>query len=166
MKPAMKVIYALLLLVSTGLVLQAQRLSPEVLANAGGHGNQSNVQLSWTLGELSIATGTSSQNTLTQGFHQTQLVITEVEDAFPETWEVKAYPNPVSDLLHVSWGGTEETVGLRFTNMAGQVLLTDQVEGSATQVNVEQFPQGIYFLEVYTPAGTQGKTFKVEVVRH
>jgi hypothetical protein len=61
--------------------VQAQSLSPEVVATAGDHFATSTAQLSWTLGEPVIETFTDAAATqLTQGFHQTNLMVVAVGD--------------------------------------------------------------------------------------
>ena len=162
----MKAYFILTILLLGGLGLNAQSTDLEVLGNAGGYGSQENAQLTWTLGELSIATLNDPQATLTQGFNQTSLVVTALEDAFPEEWEVKAFPNPVSEVLNVRWNETTQPVHLRFTNLSGQVLYQSKVEDTPeTQFQVTDFAQGTYFLEVFDENGTKGRTFKVEVIR-
>ncbi len=165
--PPMKAYFILALLLLGGLGLQAQSTTQAVIGNAGGESSHKEAQLTWTLGEFAIATFTDPQATLTQGHHQTNVVITEVEDAFPDTWEVNAYPNPVSEVLHVRWNATTQPVQLRFSNLSGQVLHQSKVEDAhATEFRVTDYPQGIYILEVFDINGTQGKTFKVEVLQH
>ena len=162
----MKSYLIIVLLLLGGIGLKAQSPNLEVLGNAGGYGSQDGAQLSWTLGELSIATLDAQQATLTQGFHQTNLVVTALEDAFPQTWEVTAFPNPATEVLNVRWSESTQPVNLRFVNLAGQVMYQTQVEGNTeTQFQVTDFAQGTYFLEVFDTDGTQGKTFKVEVIR-
>ncbi|MEM7040479.1 MAG: T9SS type A sorting domain-containing protein [Bacteroidota bacterium] len=157
-------IFTLLLFALSG--LHAQNQSLDVLGNAGGHGAQADAQLSWTLGELSIATLNDPQASLTQGFHQTSMLVTALDNAFPTEWEVTAYPNPVSDVLHVRWNETQQPVNLRLTNLSGQLLYQNTVEGDPeTKFQVNHYPQGIYFLEVVDEHGDRGKTFKVEIIR-
>ncbi len=163
----MKATFILAILLLGGLGLQAQSTTLEVLGNGGGSASQGDAQLTWTLGELSIVTLDDPQATLTQGFNQTNVVVTSVKDDFPQTWEVKAFPNPVSEVLHVRWNESTQPVNLRFTNLSGQVLFQTKVDGATeTQFQVTNYAQGNYFLEVFDTDGTQGKTFKVEVIRN
>ena len=66
-----------------GLILNCltfgQSISPEVIASSGDHFTGTDAQLSWTIGELVIDTYTNGSTQLTQGFHQTNLIITNVE---------------------------------------------------------------------------------------
>jgi len=163
----MKAFITIALLLCGSFGLQAQDLSLNVIGNAGGHSAQSSAQLTWTLGELSIATFDQPQATLTQGFNQTNLVVTAVENAFPQAWDIKAFPNPVTDVLHVKWEENAAPVQLRFINQSGQVLFQSKVENaSETDLQVRNYAQGTYFLEVFDEQGVKGKTFKVEVIRH
>jgi len=162
----MKAPFILALLLLGGLALPAQTESLEVVANSGGHHDHPDAQLSWTLGELSIATLDDPQATLTQGFHQTSIVVTAMETAFPEAWDVSTFPNPASERLHVRWNESSQPVHLRFSNLNGQVLYQGRVEAaSETEIPVTAYPQGTYLLEVFDASGQQGKTFKIEVIR-
>ncbi|MCB0792095.1 MAG: hemagglutinin protein [Flavobacteriales bacterium] len=60
---------SLALLISAG-ILNAQSLSPTVIAAAGGSGTTGGVTLDWTVGEVAVATLDNGTNILTQGFHQ------------------------------------------------------------------------------------------------
>lgn len=163
----MKASFILTLLLLGGLALHAQDASPSVLGSAGTTSQTGTVEISWTLGEMAIASLDAPQAQLTQGFHQPQIVVTVLADAFPDTWEVKAFPNPVSEILHVRWNASNHPVHLRFTNLSGQVLFQHQVENAnATQFQVSDYPQGSYFLEVFDQHGSHAKTFKVEVIGH
>ena len=163
----MKALLSFAILLLAGLGLHAQHVPLEVITSAGSSSSMPNTQLTWTLGEMSIATFSSPQVTLTQGFNQADLVVTAVEDDFPEMWEVTAFPNPVSEVLRVRWSETTQPVHLRFTNLSGQLVYETKVENTAeTQFQVTDYPQGTYILEVFDPSGVKGKTFKVEVIRH
>ena len=58
----------------------SQSVSPEVTASSGDHFIGTNVQLSWTIGETMIKTYVNNSNQLTQGFHQTNLMVTSCSD--------------------------------------------------------------------------------------
>ncbi len=64
--------------------------------------SNSTYSLSWTLGECVTETFTASGNTLTQGFQQSLYVVTSINQLTIEGISVKAYPNPVSDLINIS----------------------------------------------------------------
>lgn len=81
--------------------------------------------------------------------------------------QVKAavYPNPVSDVLHVSlpYDAGKVATGLSLYDFAGHCVKTQQAQGVENTIDVSALPEGIYLLKV--EAGKSKKTFKV-VVRH
>ncbi len=84
--------------------LQAQKV---VSAN-GGTATAAGTQVSWTIGEPITATVTDGTTTLTQGFHQTKLTVTAVDDIQIAGLEIKVYPNPTSDYVTVHFSKVVE----------------------------------------------------------
>jgi hypothetical protein len=72
--------------------LQAQ----EVITTVGGSAKNKTVQISYTIGEAIISTIGNQQNTFTQCFHQSILIVSGVEEENPFTLKIKGYPNPTS----------------------------------------------------------------------
>ncbi|MEZ4991422.1 MAG: gliding motility-associated C-terminal domain-containing protein [Saprospiraceae bacterium] len=80
-----KTLITLLFLVICIAVMQAQSITPLVIANSGNSGkvNGGMVHLSWTMGETISGTLRSSSNVTTQGFHQPvlcPLIVTNLKD--------------------------------------------------------------------------------------
>ena len=80
----------------------AQLARHDVIATSGEFFSNSTYSLSWTLGECVTETFTATGNTLTQGFQQSKFVVTSINQLTIEGISVKAYPNPVSDLINIS----------------------------------------------------------------
>lgn len=76
-------------------------------------------------------------------------------NAFEKT--LKVYPNPAQEQLNVE--GTMTSVEVY--NTVGQCLLTKQVEGSQTQIDLTGFNNGIYFLRVYHDGEVVVRKFSV-----
>jgi hypothetical protein len=73
-----------------------QSLSPFVVANAGSSGNNGNISLDWTVGEPCIATLSSGNTILTQGFHQPALTQTQIIDLITGWSGISSYLAPVN----------------------------------------------------------------------
>lgn len=69
----------------------------------------------------------------------------------------KYYPNPVSNILTVSY--SEAITGLKLYNMVGQQLITKSVNSNETQIDMSHLPAGSYLLEV--SAGNKSKMVKL-----
>lgn len=75
-----------------------------------------------------------------------------------EALEVKVYPNPAQDILYVDWQESDlQAEKLSIMNSSGQIQGIHQVVGKNHQLNVDQYPPGIYYLKI---EGKQKLTFK------
>ncbi|MHC1731331.1 MAG: T9SS type A sorting domain-containing protein [Bacteroidales bacterium] len=63
--------------------------------------------ISFTLGEVVISNFTIDSEIITQGFHQTNLTVTEVEDIVDNGSKVKIFPNPTNSNLYISLGDSD-----------------------------------------------------------
>jgi hypothetical protein len=79
----------------------AQSTSPEVIASSGDHFDNGTNSISYTVGEPVILTVSSANNALTQGFHQTSLLVDAVDDV-TENSGISVFPNPTSNQLTIS----------------------------------------------------------------
>ena len=72
--------------------------------------------------------------------------------------ESDIYPNPVSDVLFVRVEGVDNAV-LTLVNVAGGIVVQQKASGAVTEIPVQSFAKGYYFLIVKTKKGV--KTHKV-----
>ena len=140
----------------------SQSLSPEVISSSGDHFMGADVQLSWTIGETMIETYLVSSNQLTQGFHQTNLTITLVED-FQNDFQVKVYPNPTPDLLTIEWEKMTASPKLTIVDLTGKVLLSQSLNAQnlVETIDLSAYPAGNYYLQLKKADNQTIKTFKV-----
>ncbi|MBI2280098.1 MAG: T9SS type A sorting domain-containing protein [Bacteroidetes bacterium] len=119
--------------------------SQNVIAS-GGDTYQSTIGLvSFTVGETVVET---IQNTIiiTQGFHQTNLTITVVEEN--PKFDITVYPNPTTDFFNIS-NKTPDTK-LQLVDISGQVLL----ETYEDEIDLTDYVVGHYILVVSNSAFT------------
>ena len=71
--------------------------------------------------------------------------------------EIKIFPNPVSDYLHVNQNDIND-ITYQIFNLKGQKLLTMKVDDSNTSViwNISSLLSGTYFLRIYSKDGFLG----------
>ncbi|WP_075341036.1 tectonin domain-containing protein [Tenacibaculum agarivorans] len=81
---------------------------------------------------------------------ETSEIVTNTENDF--TNEIKLYPNPVSDILHLEFiTQDDDEVTITLHNMLGQIVYTstmDNIESKSYQINMESFPKNLYILNV------------------
>ena len=68
------------------------------------------------------------------------------------------YPNPVNDILNVSFKNLDTANQIRITDAAGREVFKTNVQSSLTQINTSLFNRGVYFLEILD----QGKRIKTK----
>lgn len=140
----------------------AQSISPEVVASAGDHFDNGTTQLSWTLGEVVIDTYDNGTNILTQGFHQTQLTVTSVEETLANV-RLNMYPNPTSELLNVELGNNESDINLQLFDMSGKLVHQAKIEAYQTKyvVPMNLVATGNYLVQMQSVDGKMNTTHKV-----
>lgn len=123
--------------------------SQQVVSSAGTSAAGTNVQTSWTIGEPVIETFTGTSVILTQGFHQSRLIITALEKIDTPFLELSVYPNPFFSQVHIAivkgeWQDLQYAVYSIDGKLLKQKMDLNQVE----TLNCESYAPGVYFLNV------------------
>ncbi len=157
----------LFVLLGAGLV-QAQSLTPTVIASAGGYASGGNVSLSWTLGELAVTTLSSGNFMLTQGFQQPwELDISNAIDDPSYDWAILSYPNPVHDQLNLKFK-VEKVLdyNVEITDLTGKTLHLQKVEnvtpGQEVDIDFSPYPQGLYLVKITSTDRKYQRTVRVQ----
>ncbi len=160
-----KILILVLGLLGVGWV-QAQSLTPEVIATAGDHFANGNAQMSWTLGEPVIETYSTGAAQLTQGFHQTKLTIVAVDD-LSAAFQVRVYPNPSSGWVSIEAQSDAPAFGVALSDVQGRVLLSQAATASLglpRTLDLSGYAPGMYLLHLRSQDGQNIQTFKI--VKH
>ena len=92
----MKILIILMLLLFIDFNLQAQ----QVFASSGKDVNNSNIKISYTIGEPLVSKMSNSTISLSNGFqNSTNLIITGLSDNFILQHDFLVFPNPVKSIL-------------------------------------------------------------------
>jgi len=121
-----------------------------VLSTAGGHFENDQMQLSWTVGELITAHYTNGSLSLSQGFHQPNAAGNNTLTPVPsQLAEMHIFPNPVNDYLQIT--STRLESGWRFTlfDLNGTMLLQSSVNQlNDGRVDMSFLKAGVYMLSI------------------
>lgn len=122
----------------------------EIVANSGSHFTTNQKQISWTIGEPVITTFSNENFHLTQGFHQTKIMVTAVNQISELTANILAYPNPTSDVLKVKIDNAEQQ-GLHciLYSTDGRMMFQKQIESSISEIPMHSYVSATYFLKVF-----------------
>jgi hypothetical protein len=142
------ILFILLLFLSGG-VLTAQL---QVISTAGGVVENSNGSVSWTLGETVVGSLEGTNTVITQGFQQSNLVVsTDVETPPGLDIQTRVYPNPVKDILNVDIKNRENSdLNYALYDIEGKLLQKGFVGSASFTISLGGYPTGQYILQVYT----------------
>ena len=144
--------------------LNAQSISPQVVATAGNYATNGGYSVSWTIGEPVIATATNSGTTLTQGFQQPTYNVLSITNGKIEGFEVNVYPNPATDFIVVDWTTDEKNMlYITLYDMTGK-LISEQSFSAAedkASVNMSNLASAQYLLEVRNKDNSIAKVFQI-----
>ncbi len=134
-------------------------LAPTVLASGGGYGENGNLNISWTLGELAVTTLEGENMILTQGFQQPFDIEVGIHKE-KSIWGISVYPNPVVEKLHIRFFIVNPgDFLLEIQDVTGRLICKEQQKhiypGDIIILDTSTYPNGIYFLRVLTPDGLQ-----------
>ncbi len=74
-----------------------------------------------------------------------------VQDINMSEGNITMFPNPSSDMVNLQSTNTMSEV--RVVDISGRVVYTSSVESGQHQINIRQFENGIYFVQVVTADG-------------
>ena len=136
----------------------------EVISSSGDHYDNGSVQLSWTLGEIVTETATDDNVIITQGFHQSNLTITKIEEDYLNNINasVNIFPNPTSDLATIELKDVEIANFIyELNDNKGKTIIKKNFESETEVIDFSQYAASIYYIRIYSKAGDYSETFKV-----
>ena len=143
-----------------GSTVFGQTIQNSVISSAGGSSSTSNVKMDYTLGETVIETFSVGGNTLTQGFHQTNLTLVAIENV--ELFaEISIYPNPTSEFVNIDIPANYKLMEISMFDVTGKLLKTQANASGLVTLDVNNLATGTYYLQVINPKNKEFKTFKL-----
>lgn len=168
-KPNMKNI-TVILIALLPVALFAQSLERQVIASSGSYSETANLQVSSTIGETVIATGTSASVILTQGFQQpasdNTVGIEEPEFGF----SMQAYPNPTANMVILDFNADKElelqislidVMGKQYPVAKSNITV---LGNSRQQIDLSAYAAGNYFIRIDDEKGQFSKTIKIQKI--
>ena len=163
----MKKLIIIILIVFAGLPMLAQSdvyLPPIVVAAGGsldGGSNESTIIISrWRLSKLHVVTLSGDYSIEENGL---------VSDDPDLDWNVRLYPNPVSDNLHVEFELPENMEFIiKLSDITGRVLMTQEAKtilpGEIIQFNLSEFSSALYLLNISTLDQKTRKIYRIQKI--
>jgi len=123
----------------------------QVIATSGQEFTGPDVHISFTIGELVIATGTAADVALTQGFQQPiSDISTEVMPNADPSFSISAYPNPAREQITLAVEGVDGLIDLRLLDAAGRLISTHSNVAMLHTLDVSALASGSYILQAST----------------
>ena len=133
----------------------------QIVATAGGSGQNGSGSISYTIGELTISTLSDGNNTITQGFQQTQIIITAINDPEDPSIRIVAYPNPTYDQVTLRFENDGfDNAEFSLFDLHGKLILIEKFRGNEVNIDFEKYDPGLYLIKVMVN-GKLLRTFKI-----
>ena len=140
----MRFIYILLLFLPVASL--AQDTVQYDLGNAGGDFLSANTRASRTISEVATDTFVSSAHTVSQGFHQENLLVDRINEIFLNDYSIRVYANPVNENLTIEADVLNKE--FQIIDIDGRIRLNGYVISELQQIDFTGLPAGTYFFQV------------------
>ncbi len=120
----------------------------KIISANGGTATAPGTEVSWTIGEPITATVSDGTTTLTQGFHQTKLTVTAVNEIQVPDVKIKVYPNPTSDFVMMHLNKTVEKTTYLLFDITGKLIQQKNMESTDTKIDLNGVANGSYILKL------------------
>ncbi len=162
----MKIILMLIFSILGSISLFAQ----QTVSSAGGNATGSGGAASYTVGQVVYTTNTGSNGSVASGVQQPYeiSVVTGIEEAKGINLVCYAYPNPATDFLKLKIENYEgQDLRYQLYDINGNLLLSNKVVASETNISMQTLLAATYFLRVYTVGRNDrtGVTDKNKVIK-
>lgn len=152
-----KIFCVAILIFSMHCLVRAQAL----ISSAGTTGTIPGYTLSWSVGEPVVFTATAPTAILTQGFHQSKLVITSTQELLNNLSKILVFPNPFQESFSVQNDGNFTWLEYSITNIEGKTLRNGHFTDQLQSFDMKGYASGVYFLTVKNARNNQFQTFKI-----
>ncbi len=150
------------LLISFIYILMASNaLAQEVVSTAGESQQAGSYELSWTIGEPVMETLSSGSNSLTQGFHQTKLIVTAITKPEISEFEIQIFPNPTADFVNIQFQSVIKNISYQLYNNTGSLIQQNKIVSANTRLNFSNYASGQYILKITEETNCPIQTFKI-----
>ncbi len=157
--------------------ISAQTLERSAVSSAGNEAKAGGIELSSTVGEVAIQTQTVSTLTITQGYQQSFVAVTDTtgnggggnngEDTtsiaeFDSILDMSLYPNPTHSSVNFMIS-VDDKISLEVFDAAGKLVHNEgfvHISGSEQSVSVQDWENGIYHFR-FTNDESESTSYRV-----
>ena len=143
------------------LFIAGSTTAQKVVAANGGTATVNGYEISWTVGEPITETVTDGTSILTQGFQQSKLTVTAIDELRETDVEIKVYPNPTQDFVTIHFSKIMEKPGCLLFDLSGKLLIQKNIESTDAKIDMTRFAEGAYILKLNYRGSQPLQTFKI-----
>lgn len=133
----------------------------ELIATSGDYSESTIGSLSWSIGEPIIENAFNSDIILTQGFNQSKLTVTAINEMIGLEINISVYPNPTIDYLSIEANSDQQKeFQINLYDLSGKLILQKDFFTEKETINMQEFKPAIYILKI-SINNTDIKTYKV-----
>lgn len=153
-----KIVVTFLMLIINNLA-QSQTISKQVIGASGKTLSNSNLKVSYTVGEPVVGLMTAGGNQLGNGYYPAMdLQALSLDDATLNV-EIKVYPNPTSQSLYVSHP-EYRLFSIQIADINGKLIYTGTIE-KEIPLDVSSYTQGMYLITIENKELNKKNTYKI-----
>jgi len=152
----------LILFSAISLATQGQSIEPQVLATAGATYANGNTQLSWTLGEMAVATLSNGSNILTEGFHQPEVTVTGI-GLIPLDDGIRVFPVPTASQLTIELPEGLLNSLAQVVDVEGKLVYSEKLKSQNNNLTLEGLSQGVYLLSLFHQ--DNNSTYRIQLIK-
>lgn len=143
-------------------LLFSKSWAQEVISSAGANHSSANLQVSWTIGEPVVETFSTGGLILTQGFHQSKLVVTAIDPIPLAGFDIEVYPNPTSGDVNIKLNkGSISKLRFSLYTSQGEQILGQEFSSQTERINMQLLAPGFYILKIAPDKDIPVQTFKI-----
>jgi hypothetical protein len=162
----MKILYILVFSIIPNILFSQSIDADAVFCAAGNYKIDGYAQISWTLGDCQTKTFKSSNIILTQGFLQSRIIITGIQNPnnTDNSIQMKCFPNPVQNILQIEIAETiNEKLILELYSSDGKIMQTKLIQPNDKHAEIDFSPyqHGMYILKATSQNKAEVQSFKI-----
>ncbi len=139
--------------------IYSQSISKQVIAAAGKTQTNSNLKISWTIGEPVVGLMTAGGSQIANGYYQALNLTLLSTDESDEIREINVYPNPSTQSIYVSHPNLDK-FQFQIIDVNGKQIISGILENNAP-LDISNFNNGIYFIIIENIENKTKKTYKI-----
>jgi len=150
-----------LILLGLFVLISSAIYGQQSITAAGGVFQNTKNSMSWGIGEVAIQTLFSDDYILTQGFQQSLLIITAIDETPHMDVSVSVYPNPINNFVKIDLNAAHfSDFEYQLFGQKGDAIEQKRFDAESIEISFQNLNAGIYFLKVMD-GNDYSQTFKI-----